>query len=413
MEPLTYCYPINIASLPLADTLTGSIETALEIANGTFNPQRTIHALLQRRGSTRFNDNASTPSTSKPVSSTSSATTSRSSSSASTSSRAFKTKALGASASLKRKVLQPSAKLFSRDSQKVPWEVHLRSLSTEQMSEVLAEILSMAPVDWIPQHLLDFIVRPQDRSLKDIMEMLPVISQEVLKCLLSSVDTLADIASREQKRSINTKNEINNNVSPRTHARHTLIKRFASLVFRIDDSLAAYTPISSLHPEIEGTMPPPGTYQGLDVGMFMDHYPTPLSVQDKASVFNLLIQRAFENLVQGYREDRQLTSDVLFPYEENAVDWSLCELLPEKLPNDPDPPCPSLPLPPWRMKLPRSILKKPSKTQMKAIEPPENPPSLLQPTPLREDNGAFKVPTPPPSESQDVEAEQSGRRAKQ
>ncbi|KAG0331273.1 hypothetical protein BG000_011049, partial [Podila horticola] len=311
------------SSLPLADTLTGSIETALEIANGTFNPQRTIHALLQRRGSTRFNDNASTPSTSKPVSSTSSARTSRSSSSASTSSRAFKTKALGASASLKRKVLQPSAKLFSRDSQKVPWEVHLRSLSTEQLSEVLAEILSMAPVDWIPQHLLDFIVRPQDRSLKDIMEMLPVISQEVLKCLLSSVDTLADIASREQKRSINTKNEINNNVSPRTHARHTLIKRFASLVFRIDDSLAAYTPISSLHPEIEGTMPPPGTYQGLDVGMFMDHYPTPLSVQDKASVFNLLVQRAFENLVQGYREDRQLTSDVLFTYEENAVDWSL------------------------------------------------------------------------------------------
>ncbi|KAG0028643.1 hypothetical protein BGZ81_004541 [Podila clonocystis] len=357
----------------------------------------------------RFNDNVSTPSTSKSVSLTSSATSSRSSSSASTSSRAFKTKALGASASLKRKVFNPSVKVFSRDSQKVPWEVHLRSLSTEQMSEVLAEILSMAPGDWIPQHLFDFIVRPQGRTLKDIMEMLPSISQEVLKCLLSSVDTLADIASREHQQSI-VKNEINNSVSPRTHARQTLIKRFASLVFRIDDSLAAYTPISSLHPEIEGTMPSPGTYQGLDVGMFMDHYPTPQSVQDKASVFNLLIQGAFENLVQGYREDRQLTSDVLFPYEETPIDWSLCELHLVEPPNDPDPPCPSLPLPPWRMKLPRSILKKPSKTQMMVIEPPENPPCVIQLTSaLKEENGAIQVPTPPPSESpDDIEAEQSG-----
>ncbi|KAG0026655.1 hypothetical protein BGZ82_009374 [Podila clonocystis] len=383
------------------DTLSGSSETALETADSTFNPQRTINALLQRMVPIRFNDNVSTPSTSKSGSLTSSATSSRSSSSASTSSRAFKTKALGASASLKRKVFNPSAKVFSRDSQKVPWEVHLRSLSTEQMSEVLAEILSMAPVDWIPQHLFDFIVRPQGRTLKDIMEMLPSISQEVLKCLLSSVDTLADIASREQQQSI-AKNEINNSVSPRTHARQTLIKRFASLVFRIDDSLAAYTPISSLHPEIEGTMPPPGTYQGLDVGMFMDHYPTPQSVQDKASVFNFLIQGAFENLIQGYREDRQLTSDVLFPYEETPVDWSLCELHLVEPPNDPDPPCPSLPLPPWRMKLPRSILKKPSKTQMMAIEPPENPPCVLQLTSaLREESRAFQVPTPPPSESPD------------
>ncbi|KAG0082030.1 hypothetical protein BGZ92_011930 [Podila epicladia] len=240
------------------------------------------------------------------------------------------------------------------------------------------------------------------------MEMLPLVSQEVLKCLLSSVDTLADIASREQKQSINIKNETSNSVSPRTHARQILIKRFASLVFRIDDSLAAYTPISSLHPEIEGTMPPPGTYQGLDVGMFMDHYPTPHSVQDKASVFNLLIQGAFENLVQGYREDRQLTSDVLFPYEENPVDWSLCELHLDESSNDPDPPCPSLPLPPWRMKLPRQILKKPSKTQMKAIESLENPMCLLQLTSaLREDNTAFQVPTPPRSESpDDIEAKQ-------
>ena len=123
---------------------------------------------------------------------------------------------------MKEKVFRPSAKLFSRDSQKLPWEVHLRSLTTEQMSEVLAEVLSMAPVDWIPQHLFDFIVRPQGRSFKDIMEMLPITSQEVLKCLLSSVDTLADIASRE----MSIRNEANNTMSPRTHARQTLIKRF-------------------------------------------------------------------------------------------------------------------------------------------------------------------------------------------
>ncbi|KAF9394649.1 hypothetical protein CPC16_010751 [Podila verticillata] len=370
-----------------SDTLGESTEAALEIADGAFNPQRTIHALLQRMVPTRPSDNSSFSSASKSAASTPSATTSRSSSSASTSSRAFKSKALGASASLKEKVFRPSAKLFSRDSQKLPWEVHLRSLTTEQMSEVLAEVLSMAPVDWIPQHLFDFIVRPQGRSFKDIMEMLPITSQEVLKCLLSSVDTLADIASRETS----TRNEANNTMSPRTHARQTLIKRFASLVFRIDDSLAAYTPISSLHPEIEGTMPPLGTFQGIDVGIFMDHYPTPQSVQDKASVANLLIQRAFENLVQGYREDRQLTSNVLFPYEDDSVDWSLCELLLDEPPNEPELPCPSLPLPPWRMKSRPSFLKMPSKTPMKVIGLPENPPLLESMPPLREEDKAFQA----------------------
>ena len=142
-------------------------------------------------------------------------------------------------------------------------------------------------------------------------------------------------------------------------------------------------------------MPPPGTYQGIDVGIFMDHYPTPQSVQDKASVANLLIQQAFESMVQGYREDRQLTSNVLFPYEDNAVDWSLCELLLDEPPNEPELPCPSLPLPPWRMESHRSIHKKPSKTPMKAIGPPENPPLLGSLPALRQEDKAFQTQSRP------------------
>ncbi|KAF9412764.1 DNA-dependent ATPase protein rad54 [Podila epigama] len=304
----------------------------------------------------------SSPTAFKPSSLPSSTATSRSSSSASTSSRVLRSKALSASASFKRIVLNPSTRLFSsrstRSLKSLPWEEQLRSLTTDQMSDVLAEILSMAAEDWIPQYLFDFIVRPQGRSFQDIMELLPLTSQKILKSLLTSVDILADISSREQQKQRDPSASINANTCPLTHARQGLIKRFASLVFRIDDSMAFFVNSSA----IKGTMIPVELYHGLDMGVFMDQYSAPQSVQDKATFVTLLIERAFENLVYAFNEDQQTTRNVFLPDEDRATDWPFCELLVDDLVADHQLNRPSLPLPPWRLNRPSLT---PSKRCMK------------------------------------------------
>ncbi|KAK5805453.1 hypothetical protein F5H01DRAFT_72971 [Linnemannia elongata] len=71
----------------------------------------------------------------------------------------------------------------------------LNPLSLQDLALLLAYLLSIAPEQWIPWHLYDFFVRPQGRSYKDLIEMLPTHSQRILKALLETVEALIDYAT--------------------------------------------------------------------------------------------------------------------------------------------------------------------------------------------------------------------------
>ncbi|KAF9153793.1 hypothetical protein BG015_002617 [Linnemannia schmuckeri] len=71
----------------------------------------------------------------------------------------------------------------------------LNPLSLQELALLLAYLLSIAPEQWIPWHLYDFFVRPQGRSYKDLIEMLPTHSQRILKTLLETVEALIDHAT--------------------------------------------------------------------------------------------------------------------------------------------------------------------------------------------------------------------------
>ncbi|KAG0301232.1 hypothetical protein BGZ97_002867 [Linnemannia gamsii] len=71
----------------------------------------------------------------------------------------------------------------------------LNPLSLQELALLFAYLLSIAPEQWIPWHLYDFFVRPQGRSYKDLIEMLPTHSQRILKALLETVEALIDYAT--------------------------------------------------------------------------------------------------------------------------------------------------------------------------------------------------------------------------
>ncbi|KAF9543260.1 hypothetical protein EC957_001060 [Mortierella hygrophila] len=71
----------------------------------------------------------------------------------------------------------------------------LNPLSLQDLALLLAYLLSIAPEQWIPWHLYDFFVRPQGRSYKDLIEMMPTHSQRILKALLETVEALIDYAT--------------------------------------------------------------------------------------------------------------------------------------------------------------------------------------------------------------------------
>ncbi|KAF9920345.1 hypothetical protein FBU30_009847 [Linnemannia zychae] len=71
----------------------------------------------------------------------------------------------------------------------------LNPLSIQELALLLAYLLSIAPDQWIPWHTYDFFIRPQGRTYKDLVEMLPTHSQRILKSLLETVEALIEYAT--------------------------------------------------------------------------------------------------------------------------------------------------------------------------------------------------------------------------
>ncbi|KAF9188600.1 hypothetical protein BGZ50_001253 [Haplosporangium sp. Z 11] len=68
----------------------------------------------------------------------------------------------------------------------------LNPLLLQDLVNLLAYTLSLAPDQWIPWHLYDFFVRPQGMKFKDLIELLPTQSQRILRAILETVDALVD-----------------------------------------------------------------------------------------------------------------------------------------------------------------------------------------------------------------------------
>ncbi|KAG0257156.1 hypothetical protein BG011_004140 [Mortierella polycephala] len=68
----------------------------------------------------------------------------------------------------------------------------LNPLLLQDLVNLLAFTLSLAPDQWIPWHLYDFFVRPQGMKFKDLIELLPTQSQRILRAILETVDALVD-----------------------------------------------------------------------------------------------------------------------------------------------------------------------------------------------------------------------------
>lgn len=80
-------------------------------------------------------------------------------------------------------------------------EAILGPMAVQDLVRLLSFILSVAPEQWIPWHLYDFFVRPQGRTYRDLVELLPTQSQRVLRTILAIVDLLVDsaVASEQQE----------------------------------------------------------------------------------------------------------------------------------------------------------------------------------------------------------------------
>lgn len=76
-------------------------------------------------------------------------------------------------------------------------------MAVQDLVRLLAFILSVAPEQWIPWHLYDFFVRPQGRTYRDLVELLPTQSQKVLRTILATVDLLVDFAVATEQQEIN------------------------------------------------------------------------------------------------------------------------------------------------------------------------------------------------------------------
>ncbi|KAG0043500.1 hypothetical protein BGZ83_011332 [Gryganskiella cystojenkinii] len=68
----------------------------------------------------------------------------------------------------------------------------LNRLTLQSLIQVLGYTLAIAPLQWIPWHLYDFFERPQGRSFKDLVELLPTQSQRVVLAIMEAVESLID-----------------------------------------------------------------------------------------------------------------------------------------------------------------------------------------------------------------------------
>ncbi|KFH63873.1 hypothetical protein MVEG_10566 [Podila verticillata NRRL 6337] len=93
----------------------------------------------------------------------------------------------------------------STDSNPYPGcEAILGPMTVQDLVRLLAFILSVAPEQWIPWHLYDFFVRPQGRTYRDLVELLPTQSQKVLRTILATVDLLVDFAVATERQQISS-----------------------------------------------------------------------------------------------------------------------------------------------------------------------------------------------------------------